>query len=343
MTCLLKLLFIKSFKNCILSTFFQDSGSCKYGNKCQFAHGMHELRGMSRHPKYKTDKCRTFYTTGLCPYGQRCHFVHTASSDSFGMESADSSFETSSGFRDLRDEGISGSQYLSLSCDPQLLLRQHLQQQSLQQQLPQIRQQQQPMTSRLMNNNSQLHYSNDNNNSSSCLNRNAVSTPTHVAHELAQQQPTGASRPPSSRYYTNDQQFTDMSSQSANQLEINQLISALSNILKFNSGDDKESTLSPPPGLSFPSLSNSPPPPHPHISYNFDSLDSSAAGSPNKSSGSSSSSDSDESLNPSPTTELYNVFGFVESQTPRNIDRDWMTCSAAGSMWSNYPLSNNMY
>jgi len=29
-----------------------------------------------RHPKYKTEYCRTFHTTGYCPYGPRCHFIH---------------------------------------------------------------------------------------------------------------------------------------------------------------------------------------------------------------------------------------------------------------------------
>lgn len=55
---------------------FEESGHCKYGDKCQFAHGAHELRSLSRHPKYKTELCRTFHTTGYCPYGPRCHFVH---------------------------------------------------------------------------------------------------------------------------------------------------------------------------------------------------------------------------------------------------------------------------
>lgn len=55
---------------------FEESGSCKYGDKCQFAHGMHELRNLARHPKYKTELCRTFHTNGLCPYGPRCHFIH---------------------------------------------------------------------------------------------------------------------------------------------------------------------------------------------------------------------------------------------------------------------------
>ena len=57
---------------------FEENGSCKYGDKCQFAHGMHELRNLLRHPKYKTELCRTFHTTGFCPYGPRCHFIHNS-------------------------------------------------------------------------------------------------------------------------------------------------------------------------------------------------------------------------------------------------------------------------
>lgn len=57
---------------------FEESGSCKYGDKCQFAHGAHELRNLVRHPKYKTELCRTFHTIGFCPYGPRCHFIHNA-------------------------------------------------------------------------------------------------------------------------------------------------------------------------------------------------------------------------------------------------------------------------
>ncbi|KAL8561318.1 hypothetical protein ACOMHN_042472 [Nucella lapillus] len=55
---------------------YEESGHCKYGEKCQFAHGFHELRNMSRHPKYKTERCRTYHTAGFCPYGPRCHFIH---------------------------------------------------------------------------------------------------------------------------------------------------------------------------------------------------------------------------------------------------------------------------
>jgi hypothetical protein len=55
---------------------YQENGTCKYGDKCQFAHGTQDLRNVSRHPKYKTDLCRTYHSVGFCPYGPRCHFVH---------------------------------------------------------------------------------------------------------------------------------------------------------------------------------------------------------------------------------------------------------------------------
>jgi len=55
---------------------FVDTGACRYGTKCQFAHGAHELRAITRHPKYKTEVCKNFATTGQCPYGNRCRFIH---------------------------------------------------------------------------------------------------------------------------------------------------------------------------------------------------------------------------------------------------------------------------
>eukprot|EP01136_Pigoraptor_vietnamica_P015457 Opistho-1_new@4378 len=56
---------------------FQETGFCKYKDKCQFAHGRNELRQLARHPKYKTSLCRTYHTIGTCPYGTRCHFIHS--------------------------------------------------------------------------------------------------------------------------------------------------------------------------------------------------------------------------------------------------------------------------
>jgi hypothetical protein len=34
---------------------WEETGSCRYGGKCQFAHGREELRPVQRHPKYKTE------------------------------------------------------------------------------------------------------------------------------------------------------------------------------------------------------------------------------------------------------------------------------------------------
>ncbi|CAI5977210.1 unnamed protein product [Closterium sp. NIES-64] len=34
---------------------WEETGACRYGGKCQFAHGRDELRAVARHPKYKTE------------------------------------------------------------------------------------------------------------------------------------------------------------------------------------------------------------------------------------------------------------------------------------------------
>ncbi|MEQ2201346.1 hypothetical protein XENOCAPTIV_011020 [Xenoophorus captivus] len=59
-----------------LCTSYAVTGSCKYAERCQFAHGLHELHVPFRHPKYKTELCRNYHTTGYCYYGGRCLFVH---------------------------------------------------------------------------------------------------------------------------------------------------------------------------------------------------------------------------------------------------------------------------
>lgn len=55
---------------------FSENGVCRYGDKCQFAHGIMDLRQTSRHPRYKTELCKAYHMSGFCPYGARCNFIH---------------------------------------------------------------------------------------------------------------------------------------------------------------------------------------------------------------------------------------------------------------------------
>ncbi|KAI4325431.1 hypothetical protein MLD38_030832 [Melastoma candidum] len=56
---------------------WQETGACPYGDHCQFAHGIKELRPVIRHPRYKTEVCRMVLAGNVCPYGHRCHFRHS--------------------------------------------------------------------------------------------------------------------------------------------------------------------------------------------------------------------------------------------------------------------------
>jgi len=64
------------YKTELCRSYEETGGSCRYGDKCQFAHGVSELRTVDRHPRYKTQLCRTFHSRGFCAYGRRCHFIH---------------------------------------------------------------------------------------------------------------------------------------------------------------------------------------------------------------------------------------------------------------------------
>ncbi|KAL8472824.1 hypothetical protein ACS0TY_029880 [Phlomoides rotata] len=56
---------------------WQQTGTCPYGDNCQFSHGIKELHPVLCHPRYKTEVCRMVLNNGSCPYGHRCHFYHS--------------------------------------------------------------------------------------------------------------------------------------------------------------------------------------------------------------------------------------------------------------------------
>ena len=55
---------------------FTTKGFCKYGNKCQFAHGLNELKFKHRSNNFRTKPCINWDKLGYCPYGKRCLFKH---------------------------------------------------------------------------------------------------------------------------------------------------------------------------------------------------------------------------------------------------------------------------
>lgn len=53
------------------------TGTCKFGSKCAFAHGSEELTEKKHLPSnYKTKVCKQFHEELYCSYGERCQFIH---------------------------------------------------------------------------------------------------------------------------------------------------------------------------------------------------------------------------------------------------------------------------
>jgi hypothetical protein len=65
----------------VMCRLFEDTGECKFGDKCHYAHGEAELKPLIKHPKYKTERCKLYHETGICPFGKECSFLHNESED----------------------------------------------------------------------------------------------------------------------------------------------------------------------------------------------------------------------------------------------------------------------
>ena len=73
----------RRFKNLYLINFktqlcknFMSQGKCKYGQLCNFAHGVSELQ----RSKSKQDKnfrpCKSYHLSGYCSNGSKCQYLH---------------------------------------------------------------------------------------------------------------------------------------------------------------------------------------------------------------------------------------------------------------------------
>ncbi|KAI1700580.1 zinc finger c-x8-C-x5-C-x3-H type (and similar) domain-containing protein [Ditylenchus destructor] len=73
--------FEQTFKTVMCQSWLETL-TCRFGDRCKFAHGVAELRHVDRlpslasNPKYKTRLCVKYVKKGICPYGHRCLFIH---------------------------------------------------------------------------------------------------------------------------------------------------------------------------------------------------------------------------------------------------------------------------
>ncbi|KAJ1481527.1 hypothetical protein T484DRAFT_1577591, partial [Baffinella frigidus] len=56
--------------------YFQTTGACHFGERCNFAHGSEDLRTVAEPDVFKTRLCSTFLEKGSCWYGAACSFAH---------------------------------------------------------------------------------------------------------------------------------------------------------------------------------------------------------------------------------------------------------------------------
>lgn len=54
---------------------YRESGWCRYGLNCNYAHGEEELRGDFRREKINK-KCMHYHGIGICMFGTRCRYIH---------------------------------------------------------------------------------------------------------------------------------------------------------------------------------------------------------------------------------------------------------------------------
>jgi hypothetical protein len=64
----------QKYKTELCKSFITD-GSCKYGMRCRFAHGLQDLLSKKR-PIKSSAECPSFATIGFCQFGENCDLTH---------------------------------------------------------------------------------------------------------------------------------------------------------------------------------------------------------------------------------------------------------------------------
>jgi hypothetical protein len=68
---------VQNYKTEICRSHYS-TGHCDYGDACQFAHGIQQLRTKDYDIKYKTELCKRYHVLGpnSCKFNNRCKFIH---------------------------------------------------------------------------------------------------------------------------------------------------------------------------------------------------------------------------------------------------------------------------
>jgi len=90
---------------------WEQTGMCRFGARCAFAHGIHELKSKVFLPcNYKTKICKQFKDSMYCPYGQRCQFLHILKTDANPLKE-----EAGVNYKDLLEEVVNNNKALLTS------------------------------------------------------------------------------------------------------------------------------------------------------------------------------------------------------------------------------------
>ncbi|KAI3675871.1 hypothetical protein L1987_85467 [Smallanthus sonchifolius] len=66
----------KNHKPDLCLSYLENSGFCRYGSKCQFAHGKQEIHPVPFSYKSALETCKSYNLSRTCAFGSKCRFIH---------------------------------------------------------------------------------------------------------------------------------------------------------------------------------------------------------------------------------------------------------------------------